>query len=415
MAIKSNHLGSKFLNSFFGIQGYSVKDIETVEGKIELYLRNEKKPKCPICGKIHSEGRYDSKERSFYLGAVNSKPVWGVLQIYRIECENCGIVTEEQRISDNKKSYSTEIGKVVVNYTQYLDNNSTAKLLGLSESMVYRIDKEELSKRIEDYTDNVPADIESIGIDEVSRKRRHTYATIVTNQEDSKVIWLEKGKKQKSLLDIYDKFEEKFDNLGAASMDFWSPFKSATKKKFPDVAVIHDKFHLTRIFNRHIERERRDYQRELAADEKRHIKKHTRWILLRRKAKNKESYSEHLQELKEKNNHLFEMYLLKEDFLSIFDKEIDKDDAKEQIVEWIERAKESIYEHISHFARKTEKRLDTLLNWFNHPISNGLSEGINNVIKSLLKRGYGYKDFDYFRMKVLQKCGYLKTTLTHTN
>jgi len=78
-------------------------------------------------------------KRNFYLGAVNSKPVWGVLQIYRIECENCNIVTEEQRISDNKKSYSTEIGKVVVNYTQYLDNNLTTKLLRLSEIMVYRI------------------------------------------------------------------------------------------------------------------------------------------------------------------------------------------------------------------------------------------------------------------------------------
>jgi transposase len=48
-------------------------------------------------------------------------------------------------------------------------------------------------------------------------------------------------------------------------------------------------------------------------------------------------------------------------------------------------------------------------------ITNAKAEAVNNVIKTLLKRAYGYKDFDYFRLKVLQRCGYLMDGLTHSN
>lgn len=58
--------------------------------------------------------------------------------------------------------------------------------------------------------------------------------------------------------------------------------------------------------------------------------------------------------------------------------------------------------------------MDTILNWFDTPISNGKAEGVNNVIKSVLKRAYGYKNFEYFRLKVLQKCGLLMNYATHT-
>jgi len=115
--------------------------------------------------------------------------------------------------------------------------------------------------------------------------------------------------------------------------------------------------------------------------------------------------------LKKKNERLYEMYLLKEDFLSIFDRNNDRKTAEQMILEWIENIKKTTFEALKKFARSIIDRLQTILNWFDCPVSNGKSEGINNVIKTLLKRGYGYKDFEYFRLKVLQKCGYLMVNL----
>jgi len=107
-----NSLLVKLLDNLFEIQGYSLVDIERKTDRVNLFLKNEELPRCPNCGREHSSGRYDSKERTFYLGSLNTTPIYGILRIYRFKCSKCGIVTEEQRISDNKKSYSKNIGEV---------------------------------------------------------------------------------------------------------------------------------------------------------------------------------------------------------------------------------------------------------------------------------------------------------------
>ena len=38
-----------------------------------------------------------------------------------------------------------------------------------------------------------------------------------------------------------------------------------------------------------------------------------------------------------------------------------------------------------------------------------LSEGINSVIKMLKRRAFGYRNMEYFRLKIMQVCGYLNS------
>lgn len=142
-------------------------------------------------------------------------------------------------------------------------------------------------------------------------------------------------------------------------------------------------------------------------EEKKAIKKQFRWLILKRSGNLSNRNKEHLEQLKEKNEPLYEMYLLKEDFLDIFQKGRTRSEGDEMIKAWIDDVLKLKCKKLKSFARTVLKRIDTILNWFDHPISNGKAEGVNNVIKSLLKRAYGYKDFDYFIAKILQKCGYL--------
>ncbi len=105
------------------------------------------------------------------------------------------------------------------------------------------------------------------------------------------------------------------------------------------------------------------------------------------------------------------MYLLKESFLDIFSLEKKRDQAQKEIIDWIDNILLTKYKKLKSFARSVLKRMNEILNWFDFNISNAKSEGINKVIKTVLKRAYGYKNFDYFRMKILQKTGYLMNYL----
>jgi transposase len=114
------------------------------------------------------------------------------------------------------------------------------------------------------------------------------------------------------------------------------------------------------------------------------------------------------------NQPLYEAYLLKEMLLSVFDEDIHTDETEQRLLNWCVIVEKGQFAPFVRLAKQIRQRLHILLNWFKYHISNAKAEAVNNVIKSLLKRAYGYKDFDYFRLKVLQKCGYLMEGLTHS-
>jgi len=68
-------------------------------------------------------------------------------------------------------------------------------------------------------------------------------------------------------------------------MDLWPAFEKSTKKKLPYAKIIYDRFHISRLLNRAVEYERRAYQKELNDEDRKHVKKNMRWILLRRSDK----------------------------------------------------------------------------------------------------------------------------------
>jgi transposase len=48
-----------------------------------------------------------------------------------------------------------------------------------------------------------------------------------------------------------------------------------------------------------------------------------------------------------------------------------------------------------------------ILAYFRHWITNAVSEGINNKIKVLKRRAYGFHDLRYFMLKILEAIGAL--------
>jgi len=403
----THELQDNILELFFGLQDYSLTKFEKIEDKINLHIQKTKNIKCGSCLTHINYGKYDSKKRRIYLGCFNLIPVYAILTQFRIFCPTCGSYrTEHQDLSDGKSRYSKEIGNIVVEYTQCMSCSEASRLLKIPERTLREIDKNKLKELEPNHMNNVP-DLSIIGIDEVAHKRGHNYGTVMINYKDSKVVWIEKDRKSESLEKIYNLFAKSFPKLEVASMDFWRPFEHATTKKHPQAVIVYDLFHLARILNRKVEDERRAYQKTLSDEDRKYMKKHTRWILLRRRCNYKKYHESRLQELKEHNEKLYEMYLLKEEFLSIFSKRTKREDARVEILNWIETIRQTEFDALKSFCNTIIKRFDKILNWFDYPVSNGKSEGINNVIKTLLKRGYGYKDFEYFRLKVLQRCGYL--------
>ena len=107
-----------------------------------------------------------------------------------------------------------------------------------------------------------------------------------------------------------------------------------------------------------------------------------------------------------KRRRLARAYILKEDFEGFYECE-DADEARRFFREWVQRAQRSQLELFRKLARRLKRWITGILSYFNHRITNGVAEGINNKIKVLKRRSYGFHDEHYFFLKILQACGAL--------
>ena len=98
--------------------------------------------------------------------------------------------------------------------------------------------------------------------------------------------------------------------------------------------------------------------------------------------------------------------LLKESFVGVYDLK-DEDEAVGYMYKWIDEAIDSGLPAFIEIAWSMVDKIEYVLNWFRCKKSSAISEGFNNKIKRLKRMAYGYKDIEYFKLKIHQHCGYL--------
>lgn len=131
-----------------------------------------------------------------------------------------------------------------------------------------------------------------------------------------------------------------------------------------------------------------------------------RFILLKKKSNLTNRQAVSLDKLCEINKPIYRAMILKEDFSQTYECETLKE-AEEHLYDWIDRALFSGLEPFFNLACSVLDKMEYILNWFKRKISSAISEGFNNKIKRLKRMAYGYKNIEYFKLKIHQHCGYL--------
>jgi len=138
---------------------------------------------------------------------------------------------------------------------------------------------------------------------------------------------------------------------------------------------------------------------------------HQRFILLKNKANLTEKQAEHLKRLCEINEPIYKAMLLKDSFQEVH-MQNSEDTARVCLEAWIQQALLSGLEIFKAIAESFRDKKQFILNWFRKKISSAISEGFNNKIKRLKRMAYGYRDVEYFLLKIHQHCGLLNHRLT---
>ncbi|PIE80528.1 MAG: ISL3 family transposase, partial [Candidatus Delongbacteria bacterium] len=111
-------------------------------------------------------------------------------------------------------------------------------------------------------------------------------------------------------------------------------------------------------------------------------------------------------ELTKINENINKAMILKEEFRMFYEAK-NQEEANKILSNWIEECNESKLKPFIKLARRLNRWKDGLLEYFKNKISNGISEGINNKIKVIKRRSYGFYDMNYFFLKILMATGFL--------
>jgi transposase len=409
------------IKKLLDIPGYKITDASLFDTEIHLYLEpyKKRKPLCPECGEKHNGGYHSSQWTEAQDLPISGKRVYLHIRKRRYRCPKDGkIHTEDIPWLKKWARVTLRFAEQVSRLTAITTNQEAGWFLGMNDEAVYRIDKEVLEEKAREKLSPPPA-ATYISIDEVSYRKYHRYLTNVVDIDRKLLIWNEKGRKAE-VLDRYFQGIGK-DNcarIESVALDGARHYISSSRHYAVNALIVYDRFHIMQKLNGAVDAVRKHELRKARTEKNNQLIElidcKQRFILLKKKGNLTSRQTLYLNQLCDVNEPIFKAMLLKESFLAVYSC-TDDQEALVCLENWIKEATSSALESFVALAESFTRKMQYILNWFKKKISSAISEGFNNKIKRLKRMAYGYKDIDYFRLKIHQHCGLLNPRLETTN
>jgi transposase len=196
--------------------------------------------------------------------------------------------------------------------------------------------------------------------------------------------------------------------IRVACIDMWGPYEQAIREVFGDqVSVVADKFHVVKQLNDRITQARRRIQREAPDPVKDHLKG-IRWAILKDRSKLSGEEKEGLDRAFGHSPALQQMYGLKQEFLRIYRyKREGGGRAIRRLRGWMQKVLATELPDLHAFVRTLSNWWDEVMAYFRTGKTNAGAEGMNTMIKLVMRRGYGFRNHQHFRFRILQETGTL--------
>ena len=271
-----------------------------------------------------------------------------------------------------------------------------AAMTGLGWDTVKNIIKARLEK---DYGHPRLRPLKRLSIDEIYFGRHKKFYTLVIDLDTGQIVWVAKGKGGEALRPFWRALHLSHAKIEAVAMDMSGAYWAAVLAALPKVKVVFDRFHIIKLMNEKLDDLRRALVREAEGPLKMVIKG-TRFLLLMGLPNLKDDQLPKLEKALELNKPLAQGWYLKEELGLLWEQPSSQ--AMERFLRrWCDRAMATGVKQLEQMAKTLLTHWTGVLNWWDHRINNGKMEGTNNKIKTLTRQAYGYRDEDFFILKLL--------------
>lgn len=393
------------IKAFFNFCRVKVMEqiVDTVKKVVTIRVQPDKRysPVCYNCKRsikeIHSRNERPVRD----LNILDAKTFLFV--IYRtVKCQSCGYVVEDLGLMDPCKRVTIRLAAYILELCKYMTITEVAKHLGLDWKTVKDIHKQHLQEKFSHEDIGSPR---LLAIDEISLKKRHHYLTLIINWEVGRVLWVGEGRKYETLKAFFDTLtEEQRNAIRAIAMDMWDPYIKAVKECCPGADIVFDQFHVVKAFGKVIDKVRNSEYRK-ANKQCKEVIKGSKYILLKNRENLLQDERPKLRSLLKMNEAITTVYILKDYLKKLWRYRYPKC-AESFLNYWCSIAIESKIKPAIAFAKTLKKYAFGIINHCRFPIHTSRMEGINNKVKVIKRKAYGFHDIEYFSLIIKNAFAY---------
>ena len=393
-------MSTSLLYHAFGIRGYRYTRTDYRDGQTIFTIHQEPETcRCSACGssRVQSRGHVP---RCFRTVPIGQRATLVVLPIPRVCCQDCGVVRQVNvPFADPRRSYTRSFERYALELSRRMTIRDVAVHLGVGWDLIKDIQKRDLSRR---YSKPKLKHLRRIAIDEIAIAKGHRYLTIVMDLDSGAVVFVGDGKGAKALRPFWKRLRGSKAKIEAVAMDMSPAYREAVSTHLPKAQIVFDRFHVMKLFNEKLSELRRALHREATDVMQKKVLKGTRWLLLKA-AENLDEKRDEKAKLREAlalNQSLAAAYYLKED-LRRFWEQPGKKFGTLFLDGWIKRAEASGIKILQQMGKTLAAHRSGLLAYYDVMITSGPMEGTNNKIKTMKRQAYGFRDKEFFKLRIL--------------
>ena len=381
-----------------------VLDCQEIEG-MGIVITIEKSVNystCPSCEQI-THSIHQNHWRMIHDLSWSERTVLLKINRRQFKCHKCKkAFSEKLNFVDSSKGYTKRLAAQIIQQVLNSNIHSVAQRNDLSDEEVESMLKGQVSQIL-----NINlSQLKRLGIDEIALvKGQGNYLAVLVDLDTHKPIEIVKSRRIEEIREVLVSWDiQVLEQIQEVSIDLWSPYKSLVEELMPNANVTADRFHVMKQVNDELDAMRKAEKKAAMSLENKLEKDRileglskSKYSFIKNEDSLNEKQKEKLKSAEEVSPILAKMHQLKEDFRDIFELTKYWGDSVIKLLDWM-------HEALSYFP----KSIGTMVRWFGEIVgyfdgrtTSGTVEGINNKLKLIKRLGYGFRNFNNFRLRSL--------------
>jgi len=234
----------------------------------------------------------------------------------------------------------------------------------------------------------------------------HDYVSILTDTGGARVLEVVPERTIEACDKLWKTLTKtQLGKIKSVSMDMWKAFMTSTARNVPEAKIVHDKFHIAKYLGEAVDKVRRAEHRELKKEGESPLTGLRQLFLYNEENLDEDSFFEVLT-VQRADLKTGRAWAIKENFRHFWTY-LSRAWGKKYFDQWYGWAIRSRLDPIKKVAKMLKRHLDGLLNYFDHRVTNAMSEGFNSRIQSIKSAARGFRKFANYRTRILFYCGKL--------